>query len=58
MSRRHLTLVLAAVASLIVSACSASPTAPSAKAPIVSSGINGDGIIAPPTDSTGISGRH
>jgi hypothetical protein len=28
MSRRHLTLVLVAIASLVVSACGSSPTAP------------------------------
>jgi hypothetical protein len=29
MSRRHLTLVVVAIASLVVSACGSSPTAPS-----------------------------
>lgn len=33
MSRRQLTLALVAVASLVVSACSSSPTAPQVKAP-------------------------
>lgn len=53
MSRRHLTFVLAAFASLIVSACSASPTAPSATAPTVKGGSAHDGT---PPDSTGITG--
>lgn len=45
MSRRHLTLVLVAITSLVVSACNVSPTGPRPTAP------SHDGITAP-TDTT------
>ena len=46
MSRRHLSLVVVAIASLVISACNASPTGPRPTAP------NHDDITAP-ADSTG-----
>jgi len=55
MSRRHLTLAVVAVASLVISACSAAPTSP-ISAPNVRSS---DEITTPPTtppDSTSLSG--
>ena len=41
MSRRHLTLVVAVIASLVVTACGSSPTAPRQDAPIVTAGSGG-----------------
>lgn len=46
MSRRHLTLVVVAIASLIVSACNSSPTGPRPAAPT-------HGTLTTPTDSAG-----
>jgi hypothetical protein len=54
MSRRHLSFVVVAIASLVISACSASPTGPRPVAP------NHD-AINPPADSTnriGVSGSN
>jgi hypothetical protein len=41
MSRRHLTLVLVAIASLAISACGTASTAPHRDCPIVTSGGTG-----------------
>lgn len=41
MSRRYLTLVVVAVASLVITACGTSPTAPRQDDEIVVSGSNG-----------------
>ena len=46
MSRRHLSFVVVAIASLVVSACSASPTGPRPTAP-------SHDTFTPPADSTG-----
>jgi hypothetical protein len=46
MSRRHLSFVVVAIASLVISACSASPTGPRPVAP------NHD-AFNPPADTTG-----
>jgi hypothetical protein len=46
MSRRHLTLVVVAIASLVISACNGSPTGPRPAAP------SHDSITNPP-DTTG-----
>ena len=54
MSRRHLTLVLVAITSLVVSACNVSPTGPRPTAP------SRDDVPVP-TDTTGrigTSGSH
>jgi hypothetical protein len=47
MSRRHLSLVVVAIASLVISACNASPTGPQPTTP------NHDTITNPPADTTG-----
>ena len=52
MSRRHLTLVVVALASMVVSACSASPTAPRANAPTPA------GAVHDSTSLTGWSGSN
>jgi uncharacterized lipoprotein YajG len=50
MSRRHLSLLVVAIASLVVSACSAAPTGPSMSAPAAAPAHDD----APaPSDSTG-----
>ena len=54
MSRRHLGLVVVALASLVLSACSSSPTAPRSITP--ASGASQDGLVVPPTDTTSRSG--
>jgi hypothetical protein len=46
MSRRHLSFVVVAIASLVISACNASPTGPQPTTP------NHD-TITPPADTTG-----
>jgi len=46
MSRRHLSLVVVAIASLVISACNASPTGPRPTTP-------SHDEITPPTDTTG-----
>ena len=48
MSRRHLTLAVVAIASLVISACSSSPTGPQPSAP------THDGITAPADTSSRI----
>jgi hypothetical protein len=40
MSRRHLTLVVVAIASLVVSACGTSPTGPRPTAPSFEAGVD------------------
>jgi outer membrane biogenesis lipoprotein LolB len=54
MSRRHLSLTIVAVASLILTACSSSPTAPQSQRTGASS-ANAD-LSAPAPDTTGRSG--
>jgi hypothetical protein len=54
MSRRHLTLVVVAIASLAISACNSSPTGPRPSAPTHDE-------FTPPADSTnrlGTNGAH
>ena len=46
MSRRHLSLVVVAIASLVISACNASPTGPTPTTPSRDE-------ITPPADTTG-----
>jgi uncharacterized lipoprotein YajG len=48
MSRRPLSLVVVAIASLVLSACSAAPTAPTAT-PAASS--RDGGVVTPPVDT-------
>jgi curli biogenesis system outer membrane secretion channel CsgG len=55
MSRRHLSLVVVALASLVLSACSSSPTAPRSITPASAASAHDD-IINPPTDTTSRSG--
>jgi hypothetical protein len=47
MSRRHLSFVVVAIASLVISACNSSPTGPQPTTP------NRDTINPPPADTTG-----
>jgi ABC-type phosphate/phosphonate transport system substrate-binding protein len=54
MSRRHLTLAVVAIASLVVSACSASPTAPQSQLKTPAP-VNAD-LITAPVDTTAKSG--
>lgn len=56
MSRRPLSLVVVALASLVLSACSSSPTAPRSSAPTISGASTHDVVTTPPVDTTARSG--